>query len=272
MNFNQQEITCNICCEQILPMAAVRLGCSHGWYCLDCVGRHAEARLAVGSANVNCPECCTPIAERDLRMMLPKKFVERLLARSLEQAVSSVSDLWACPTPNCAMRVALEEGDEPRLQCTICKKESCLRCGCTPYHKDMTCEEHAKKLRAQGRTEDEDALRRWMQETGTKCCPQCGMGVTKQNLAKQNTQYQECHKMMCSNCSTRFCFKCCAILTDNFSCGCSIDAHGFWDHNKGTRVGHLEVPRPAKRGHAAAVAVATKGNSKAKNVGRKAGR
>jgi hypothetical protein len=32
----------------------------------------------------------------------------------------------------------------------------------------------------------------------------------------------------------------------------------------------LEVPRAAKRGHAAAVAVATK--AKAKNVGRKAGR
>jgi hypothetical protein len=44
---------------------------------------------------------------------------------------------------------------------------------------------------------------------------------------------------MCRNCSTRFCFKCLRILTDNVSCDCSIEEHGFVDPKTGRRVEHL---------------------------------
>ena len=47
-----------------------------------------------------------------------------------------------------------------------------------------------------GRAGEADQLfEKWMEETGTKQCPQCRMAVTKQNLERQRTQYQECHKM-----------------------------------------------------------------------------
>merc|ERR1719478_201941 len=70
------------------------------------------------------------------------------------------------------------------------------------------------------------------------------MAVTKLNLESQDTQYKECHKMMCRNCNTRFCFKCLKILTDTFTCGCSIDLHGFVDPRTGKRLEHL---RPAQK-------------------------
>jgi len=256
MNHNPGGETCEICCNDVEKGQAVRLGCRHGWYCMDCMKRHAEARLEVGDAHVACPECSTPIAECNLRKILSAELIERLLARSLEHAVSSTSDLWACPTPNCPMRVALEEGEEPRLQCTACNKESCLRCGTQPYHKGLTCEEHAERIKERKSRKKAEAaeatFRQWMQETGTKQCPTCGMAVTKQHLNSQATQYQECHKMLCRNCSTRFCFKCCAILTDTFTCGCSNDRHGFCDPKTGKRLDHLRPAgtkgRPKKAG------------------------
>jgi len=249
MSHNPSTEMCEICCNDIAKGAAVRLGCRHGWYCQNCMVKHAEARLEVGAAHVACPECAAPIAECNLRKMLPPEIIDRLLARSLEQAVSSTADLAACPTANCPMRVALEPGVEPRLMCTECKKESCLRCGSQPYHKGRTCEEHAEHRRNKGakkaqikQAEDDESFRQWMEETGTKQCPTCSIAISKQDLDKQNQQYQECHKMLCRNCNTKFCFKCSKVLTESFTCGCSIDRHGFFDSKTGKRQDHL---RPA---------------------------
>lgn len=235
------------------------LGCRHGWYCGSCMRRHAEARLEVGAAHVACPECAVPIADCNLRRLLSSDIMERLLSRSLEQAVAATSDLWVCPTPNCPVRVSLEEGDLPMLQCTECGKQSCLHCGAQPYHKGLTCEEYAERCRLRGRKkaaeQAEESFRQWMQETGTMKCPTCSIAISKQNLQSQSTQYQECHKMMCRNCKTKFCFKCGKVLTESFTCRCSIDAHGFVDPTTGKRVQHLKAEktppnkagRPAKR-------------------------
>ncbi|CAE7769394.1 unnamed protein product [Symbiodinium necroappetens] len=191
------------------------------------------------------PECSSVLAERDLRKLLPTETIDRLLARSLEQAVSSSANIRACPTPNCVMRVAIEEGDITKFKCTICKKESCLRCGRQPFHRGMTCEEYAEKLKnstraAKKERQAEQLFEQWMEKTGSKQCPTCRMAVTKQNLDKQKTQYSECHKMSCRNCGTKFCFKCLAILTDTYTCGCTIDAHGFIDPVTGKIVKHLK--------------------------------
>jgi len=113
--------------------------------------------------------------------------------------------------------------------CPNCKMESCLRCGVQPYHKGLSCEAHAAKRGSgkQGTKASDASLMRWMKRTGTKQCPQCKMGVSKEDIAAQGTQRKECHKMMCRGCMTKFCFKCLAILTDSYNCGCSIERHGF---------------------------------------------
>mmetsp|Transcript_14631 Transcript_14631/g.41919 ORF Transcript_14631/g.41919 Transcript_14631/m.41919 type:complete len:530 (-) Transcript_14631:246-1835(-) len=249
MQINSRVEACEICCNDVQPWRAVRLGCGHGWYCAQCILKHSEARLEVGAASVTCPECCTALAERDLRKLLPSELMDRLLARSLEQAISSAADLWACPTPNCPMRVALGDGEIPRLRCTLCKKDSCLRCFAQPYHKGLTCEEHAARMREKGKRQqkDEDSFLQWIKETGTRQCPTCRMGVTKENLRNQHTQRSECHKMLCRNCNTRFCFKCLKVLTDTFTCKCTIDAHGFINPHTGRRLNHLRRSRGAAK-------------------------
>merc|ERR1712194_590081 len=223
-------------------------------YCAQCVLRHSEARLSTGASCVQCPECLTPIAERDLRKLLPTEVIDKMLSRSLEQAVSAVADIRTCPTPNCPMRVALDPDDEDAgFKCTICNKTSCLRCGAQPYHRNMTCEEFKAKGTTGKRKRDEEAtasFKIWLEETGTKQCPTCQAPISKQKLEGQNTQYAECHKMACRNCNTRFCFKCLAILTDSYSCGCSIDAHGFINPLTGRRVNHLGAKAKAAQAKA----------------------
>jgi len=256
---------CAICCDEAPPQDAIRLGCGHGWYCSACLRKYAEARLESGAYGLQCPEweCAEALAEHEMRQLLPGEVVERFLARSLERAVSAAADLRPCPTPDCAMRVALEEGMSPRLHCELCRKESCLRCGAQPFHSGQSCEEAAAAQRRAGAATErsgasatarsahivvhapppngddgEDGLRHWMRLTGTQQCPTCQIAVTKQHLDGQATQRFECHKMICLNCGTRFCFKCLAVLTGSRRCKCTSDLHGFVDPRTGKRVGH----------------------------------
>lgn len=252
--FNRQEDTCGICTETLPPWSGVRLPCRHGWYCPGCLQRFANARLSDGRHEVPCPECGVPLGQALLRAVLPQQTMDRLLERSLEQAVSASEGLWPCPTPDCPHRVALEEGEVPCLSCPQCEKESCLRCHAAPYHHGLTCDEHAAARRAsrQGRAgrgsgaapeqQDDDSeslLQKWMKKTGSKQCPRCKMGVTKEDLVRQRSQKAECHKMICRNCSTRFCFKCLTVLTSSSSCGCTPDEHGFINPRTGRYVQHL---------------------------------
>lgn len=231
--------TCAICCEVAPPQTAAKFGCGHGWYCLRCIRLHAETKLGLGSVQIPCPECCAAVAERDLKLVLTPEFMDRLLTRSLEQAVAATQNLFACPTPDCTMRVAIEDEQSSFLKCTLCKKASCVRCGAQPYHYKITCEQHADRVRMN----DEAGIRKWMEDTGAKQCPTCRTGVTKHNLSNQNTQRSECHKMMCQNCGTRFCFRCLALLTNGYSCGCTSNIHGFIDPRTGKRVAHATGKR-----------------------------
>merc|ERR1719356_1910713 len=126
------------------------------------------------------------------------------------------------------------------MTCPLCEKESCWLCGAQPYHKGLTCEDHSIRSRSSGQMSDEESFRRWMEETGTKQCPKCGMATSKQNLKNQTEQRSECHKMMCRNCGTRFCFKCLALLTETYACRCTDKRHQFVDPHTGEHIKHLQ--------------------------------
>mmetsp|Transcript_69427 Transcript_69427/g.206855 ORF Transcript_69427/g.206855 Transcript_69427/m.206855 type:complete len:379 (-) Transcript_69427:74-1210(-) len=256
---NTRQETCSICTEAQPPWSAVRLPCRHGWYCPGCLQRFAEVRLGEGRHEVPCPECGVPLGQGLLRAVLPKQTLDRLLERSLEQAVSASDGLWPCPTPDCRHRVALDDGQVPCLQCPQCHQEHCLRCHVTPFHHGQTCEEYAAARQAVGRRgagratssrsspdsaeqqgeSAEELLQQWMKKTGSKQCPRCKMGVTKEDLARQRGQTAECHKMICRNCETRFCFRCLKVLTATTSCRCTPAEHGFINPRTGRFVTHL---------------------------------
>ena len=56
-----QEETCQICFDDVPAGMATRLSCRHGFYCMDCLRRHTEARIAAGQIDVPCPECTTKV-------------------------------------------------------------------------------------------------------------------------------------------------------------------------------------------------------------------
>lgn len=243
VELNRGVVECSICTNRSECREAVRLRpCGHGWYCIACIQRAADTKISDGAtaSTMHCFECDQNISEALLRALLQKSQMERLHRQSLESAVSSCSTLWPCPTPNCANRVELADGVQPRLQCELCHKEHCLRCSASPYHIGKTCEEH---LRHSKDADSEVALRKWMRDVGAKQCPNCQAVVTKQNLRSQGNQRVECHKMICRACKTRFCFGCLAVLTEQTSCGCTADGHGFIDPDTGAFVQHLKSRR-----------------------------
>mmetsp|Transcript_67157 Transcript_67157/g.160829 ORF Transcript_67157/g.160829 Transcript_67157/m.160829 type:complete len:305 (-) Transcript_67157:111-1025(-) len=241
--FNTSAVTCLICFEDAAAWTALQLECSHGWFCATCIRRHVEARIELGDPAVSCPSCTCLLSHAALRTAVPTALYERLLAGSLESAVGASPDLWACPTPDCINRVALAPGEEPRLNCSHCGQEHCLRCHANPYHTGMTCEEHAAQQQAPSCSSAEVQLEKWLQETGTRRCPSCKSGVTKEDLSLQETQQAECHKMVCRVCRTRFCFNCLSVLTCTWTCGCTGDNHGFIDPHSGKFMQHLRGPR-----------------------------
>lgn len=254
MRMNKKVEMCAICCSDAPSNQAVHLVCRHGWYCVQCLKRHADATLAVGKVHVPCPECREPIQDYILKEILSNDALARLHKSSIDRAIANSSNLYTCPSPNCDMCVEVEEGEEPILKkCPTCKKGCCLRCGAQPYHKGMSCQEYAlKKSKSKKLRAAEEGLRRWMRRTGTKQCPRCQMGVSKENIGNQNGQRTECHKMLCRHCGVKFCYQCLAILSDTYTCGCSIERHSFVNPVTGKAVQHLKkkTPTAMKKTHA----------------------
>jgi hypothetical protein len=240
MRFNSSAQQCAVCCEDLALEKAVSLGCGHGWYCLDCMTRFVESRLDDGIAgDIPCPQCSQTVAESDLVILLPKKTIFRLHARSIEkEAVAGGDTLRSCPTPNCPMRQTIKEGASGKIFCPMCQIEGCWLCGTSPFHEGQTCEQYARRQRKRGLNKDDESFYQWMEETGTRQCPKCQMATSKENLERQTEQRSECHKMICRNCGTKFCFKCLALLTDTYSCGCTKSKHGFIDPHSGELVKH----------------------------------
>lgn len=241
MRFSSSPQSCSICCDDVPVGQGVYLGCGHGWYCRECLTRFVDARLQEGSAgDIPCPSCKVAISEADLCKLLPKALIFKLHASSIQQKeTKSGGRKRSCPTPNCSMSKVLEDDSSGRQSCLLCKMESCWDCGAQPYHEGLTCSQHAEKERSLGQRNDDESFLEWMEATGTKQCPKCQMATSKENLEAQTNQDVECHKMMCRNCGTKFCFKCLALLTDTYTCGCTIDEHGFLDPTTGKYVKHL---------------------------------
>lgn len=242
--FSEQPVECALCCMDVSCGDAVRLRCSHGWYCKKCMEMYASARLNEGAVDVACPDCREPMPDQDLKKVLPRNMISRFHERSISRAVASSANLYPCPTPNCGMCYEVDEGDDYHLRrCSKCAKGCCLHCGVQPYHHGRSCKKFAADLAREKKKSNssEVSLWRWMRRTGTVQCPQCKAGVSKEDLASQQTQRKECHKMLCRGCNTKFCFKCLAILTDSYTCGCSIDAHRFVNPFTGKSVQHLRT-------------------------------
>jgi hypothetical protein len=200
--------------------------------------------LSQGFVSFCCPECFQTIADNRLRNILTGDIIGRFHTRSIQKAIAVSTNMFGCPTSDCAMCVWLEDGEDPWLKaCPMCKKGSCLSCRIQPYHEGMTCTQFLQLPLTKKQKLAKVQFLDWIDRTSSKRCPGCKAVVTKEQIENQGTEISECHKMFCRVCGTRFCFRCLEVLTDTLTCHCSGDEHGFL--NPITRMFEFHLPEQA---------------------------
>eukprot|EP00546_Thalassionema_frauenfeldii_P014064 CAMPEP_0178929850 /NCGR_PEP_ID=MMETSP0786-20121207/20876_1 /TAXON_ID=186022 /ORGANISM="Thalassionema frauenfeldii, Strain CCMP 1798" /LENGTH=153 /DNA_ID=CAMNT_0020606247 /DNA_START=203 /DNA_END=665 /DNA_ORIENTATION=- len=102
-------------------------------------------------------ECGKLVDTTALQDVLDQKTLDKLKYCQESSFVMSNPDYHHCPTPDCSNIVYYKNGP-PVVDCFKCQKTSCLKCGVSPYHNGMTCEEH--KIQAEERDRRLLAMRR----------------------------------------------------------------------------------------------------------------
>ena len=113
--------------------------------------------------------------------------------------------------------VAWAAADAPCLDCPLCRLQSCLLCGATPYHSGISCDAHASNVSP---SQEEQATQRALEaDATTRQCGGCNAYVSK---------VEGCDKFQCI-CGYRFCWSCGA---KDAKCDCTGREHTFWDNVK----------------------------------------
>jgi len=103
---------------------------------------------------------------------------------------------YYCHNRQCSTLLQLDETDEPRATCPLCKMVVCVPCK-TQWHNDLTCEEY-QALPPDVRSPEDRLLIQLAKEKKWRRCKDCGRII---ELA------YGCNHMTCP-CGTHFCFKC----------------------------------------------------------------
>lgn len=232
---NTRDETCPICLDSVSAGCGVLLsGCAHA-VCSSCLGQQMSRLFDDGRSfeafACPLPECRERLSHRELRAVLGEGRFGALSKRSLDQAVLSSSNLFACKaSADCHGMFCWDGGDGrgPKAgTCEVCQKQQCIVCGVSPFHRGHTCAEAAAGARKSERTGAADthaaaeaATRAFITSSSTiRQCAMCSTGVERR---------EGCAKMQC-RCGYRFCFECGA---PGATCGCTPSAHGFWDNRR----------------------------------------
>lgn len=233
LNLNFSDEDCPICLEAVPAGKGVRLSnCAHT-VCGGCLEQQMASCFEEGKCfeAFSCPrpECRERLSHRELRVVLGELRFGRLSKRSLEKAVLSCANLFACrATADCDGKFCWDDhGRDGRhhrpkkATCEVCLKEQCIVCGASPFHRGQTCTEAIVGDETDKHAAAEAATRKFMSSSATiRVCVMCKVGVERR---------EGCAKMQC-RCGFRFCFEC---GEPGANCSCTPAAHGFWDNERG---------------------------------------
>ncbi|CAJ1364359.1 unnamed protein product [Effrenium voratum] len=209
LHLNSKPEACTICADLHARGGALRLRpCGHGWFCKGCLQQWAAVQLGEGRSSIHCPvpDCRHPIGHRQLQAVLSVSDFGRFVRRSVENLCLADESFIACPTPDCPYRAWIGDDDLSRLICEICHMESCIRCGTSPFHHGLSCEEEARRqtLLTSGLQRLVPRVQSCLRQALFRNCPGCAVPIERQDAC--------CH-MTCSHCSTEF----------SWVCGCLYD-------------------------------------------------
>ncbi|CAB4068724.1 RNF14 [Lepeophtheirus salmonis] len=194
--FHESLFTCNICFQEKFGKECVQFkGCDHV-YCKICMRSYFETKIQEGSeSGIVCPtyECSFEALPTQIKELVSEKNFTLIMK----------TDKLIFPT---IIDIKSSFGE-----CPACGFVFCSKCLCT-YHGINPCKDPLEKLRELiDKTKDEESKKKLLEDSQneTLCldliekisrhCPKCLSSIQKS---------AGCNSMVCTKCSTRFCYIC----------------------------------------------------------------
>lgn len=199
-NFREEvppaNMKCLICLEDFTLSDFIPLNTCECVFCTACFNQHLTSQIKQRSFPIRCPQCRKELCESDIGDRLDNECRSQYLDYNFQNFVQAHSSEYSCcPTPDC--KNVFIAGDEAYYNCSICRKDYCLRCK-VEYHKRMNCEQYQKSV-IDKKTENADRnFMNFVKGTNYKQCPNCKFWVEKSS---------GCNHMTC-RCSYQFCYAC----------------------------------------------------------------
>ena len=200
-----QEKLCSICYEEKRGMVILQ-SCSH-YFCKDCLVEHLN--ISINSKdidNISCPQCRASLYESELKSLLKESELEKYYKFTLDSALEKMQDVEWCPNCQKPVVISLNVGF-----CDSCTFKFCLACK-EAQHLGKRCST-VKANSDQMRNLNEEQKKEYIKQNETslyiqkyvKNCPNCKWGISK---------ISGCNKVVCSKCSSYFCWICNLDISD----------------------------------------------------------
>ncbi|XP_050078935.1 uncharacterized protein LOC126565770 [Anopheles maculipalpis] len=199
---NIEPFECPICFGAFQPYEGIVLrDCLHSFckQCLISTIQYSE------DAAIRCPysdavySCESVIQQREIKALVSKELYEAHLAKSIQQAESTIDNTFHCRTPNCR-GWCIYEDNVNQFKCPVCRIVNCLTC--RVIHDGLDCKQYQDRMNSDCDTNLEarrtKAMLQEMIEKGEALnCPTCQVIVMKK---------WGCDWLKCSMCKTEICW------------------------------------------------------------------
>ncbi|XP_052864692.1 uncharacterized protein LOC128271275 [Anopheles cruzii] len=199
---NIEPFECPICFGAFQPYEGIVLrDCLHS-FCKQCListiqyGEDAEIRCPYSDTVYSCESV---IQQREIKALVSKELYEAHLAKSIQQAESTIDNTFHCRTPNCRGWCIFEDNVN-QFKCPVCTIVNCLTC--RVIHDGLDCKQYQDRMNSDCDTNLEarrtKAMLQEMVEKGDALnCPTCQIVVTK---------ISGCDGITCTMCKTEICW------------------------------------------------------------------
>ncbi|XP_058057013.1 uncharacterized protein LOC131208326 [Anopheles bellator] len=199
---NIEPFECPICFGAFQPYEGIVLrDCLHS-FCKQCListiqyGEDAEIRCPYSDTVYSCESV---IQQREIKALVSKELYEAHLAKSIQQAESTIDNTFHCRTPNCRGWCIFEDNVN-QFKCPVCTIVNCLTC--RVIHDGLDCKQYQDRMNSDCDTNLEarrtKAMLQEMVEKGDALnCPTCQVIVMKK---------WGCDWLKCTMCKTEICW------------------------------------------------------------------
>lgn len=228
--WKQQSHTCQICFLEKPGIHFSEFGSCGHVYCSECLSEMLRVLVDEGSVtSLVCPAsgCRTEVAPGVVERLAPRPVFERWHRLQVQQIIDTLPNVAFCPRCDQHGRrtpvLQLQDQDPSELPLAHCDHPACGYAFCSAcreaYHPSTSCVAHIARLEQlnikleEARSRDASRRKRLQEEleslkmilAETVPCPKCHMPINRS---------QGCNHMVCSNCSTHFCYRCGTDITE----------------------------------------------------------